>query len=485
MAFDFIRCRLAGAAVLAVAISGAASCPALSQTPAGNTLPGAPETRQQPPLEQPQDVPLNTGIWQRDRLFGDPGGLRSRLETAGFNFSLQETSEVLGNPTGGFKTGAIYEGTTLAGLQIDAGKVFGLTGGTFKASMFQIHGRGLSTNDIGNLNVVSNIEATRATRLNELWYEQVALDGAVSVRIGQQAADTEFLVSTFAGLFINSSFGWPTLAAVDLPGGGPAYPLAALGARLKAQPRDDIAVLLGVYSGSPAPAGQGDPQLRDHSGTSFVLDQGVFVIGEVQYAINSGETAAGLPGTYKLGGWYNSNTFADQRYANDGLLLADPASNGVPLPHSNNYSLYAVADQMIWREPGSKDQGIGVFARITGVGDDRNLVNAFINVGVTWKGAISGRDDDTVGLGLTTARIGDRARRFDGDVAFFSGAPYPRRSSETVLELTYQATVTQWLTLQPDFQYIFNPAGGVPSPTAPGKTIGDAAVLGLRGVVVF
>ena len=77
---------------------------------------------------------------------------------------------------------------------------------------------------------------------------------------------------------------------------------------MKVQPRDDLAILLGVYSGSPAPAGQDNT-----SGTSFVLDQGVFVIGEVQYSINAGEKATGLPGTYKLGAWYNSNAFPDQR----------------------------------------------------------------------------------------------------------------------------------------------------------------------------
>jgi porin len=485
MPFSISRSHHAGALVLAVALSGAAIGPALSQTPpVGGDLLGAPETREQQPLG-PQETETRDGIWQRDRLLGDSGGIRTRLEDAGFTFTLQETSEVLGNVSGGIKTGAIYEGATLMGLEVDTAKAIGLPGGTFNASAYQIHGRGLSLNNIGNLNTVSSIEATRATRLFELWYEQKVLGGALAVRIGQQAADTEFQISEYGGLFINASFGWPTLAAVDLPDGGPAYPLGALGVRVKAQPREDLAFLLGVYSGSPAPAGEGDPQLRNRSGTSFVLDRGVFVIGEVQYSINSGEEAAGLPGTYKLGAWYNSNAFADQRYANDGLLLANPASSGIALTRTNNYSLYAVADQLVWREAGSKDQGTGVFARVTGISNDRNLVDAFINVGVTWKGAIPGRDEDTVGLAIGLARIGARARRFDGDVAFFSGAFYPRRTSETVLELTYQAAVTPWLTLQPDFQYIFNPSGGVLSPTDPNKTIGSAAVFGLRGVVVF
>jgi porin len=104
---------------------------------------------------------------------------------------------------------------------------------------------------------------------------------------------------------------------------------------------------------------------------------------------------------------------------------------------------------------------------------------------VTWKGAIPGRKDDTVGIGLTYAKIAPRAQELDRDTAFFTGTAYPIRTAETVLEVTYQAPVTPWLTLQPDFQYIFSPAGGVPNPNNPAKRLGDAAVLGLRGVVVF
>jgi porin len=457
----------------------------LLAAPAFAEQPAEPDVRQQPPTE------VNTGdedkgsIWKRDHLLGDMFGLRSTLENHGITFTLQETSEVLGNVSGGIKTGAVYEGATFMALKVDTEKLFGLPGGTFNASAWQVHGRGLSTNNILNLNTISGIEATRATRLFELWYEQALLDDALSVRIGQQAADQEFQTSTYGGLFINASFGWPTLSAVDQPAGGPAYPLASLGVRVKAQPRDDLTFMLGFYSGNPSPKGDGNPQLLNHSGTSFVLDQGVFVIGEAQYALNGGENAAGLPGIYKVGFWYNSNQFQDQRFANDWLSLANPASSGVPLGHTNNWSWYLVADQLVWRPAGGKDQGIGVFARMSGISNDRNLVNFFVNAGATWKGAVASRPNDTVGIGIGFARIGDRARRLDGDVAFFTGTPYPIRTSETVLEVTYQAPVTPWLTLQPDFQYIFNPSGGVPNPDNPAKTIGSAAIFGLRAVVVF
>jgi porin len=484
-------CRLAVLALAALGLAGVAVVPVQAADPAEPVpQPAAPATREQQPTgpaAEPQEA-AKTGLWERDKLLGDLGGLRTRLEEAGVTLSLQEQSEVLGNPTGGIRQGAVYEGATLMGLTVDTEKAFGLSGGQFHASAWQIHGRGLTANNIGNLNVVSNVEATRATRLFELWYEQTLFDGLLSVRIGQQAADQEFIISQYAGLFINSSFGWPTLAGVTLPSGGPAYPLATPAVRVKLQPRDDFSVLVGVYNGNPAGPGTGDPQLRDPSGTSFVLDGGVFAIAELQYSRNAGKDAAGLPGTYKLGAWYNSNSFADQRLGNDYLSLADPASTGVALLRRNDWSVYAVVDQMVWHAPGAEaaDQGIGVFARVMGAPGDRNLISFFADVGVTWKGSIPGRDDDTVGLGVGYARIGSSARRLDTDYIYYGTGGYtPLRRNETVLELTYQAQVTPWLALQPDFQYVFNPGGGVVNPTNPNRRIGDAAIFGLRSTIVF
>ena len=56
-------------------------------------------------------------------------------------------------------------------------------------------------------------------------------DDKFDVKIGQQSLDQEFMVSQNASYFINTMFGWPMLPSADLPGGGPAYPLSALGVR--------------------------------------------------------------------------------------------------------------------------------------------------------------------------------------------------------------------------------------------------------------
>ncbi len=457
----------------ALLLSGAMAAPAAAQpaSPSEQPLPGAPEVRQ-----QPAQGPTGTGLLERDRLLGDLGGLRTRLEDRGVTLGVQEQSEVFGNVTGGIRTGAIYEGATLLALGIDTEKLVSFPGGKLNVSAYQIHGRGLSASNLGNLNVISGIEAPKSSRLFELWYEQSLADGKVTVRIGQQAVDQEFITSQYGALFLNAGFGWPTLPALDLPSGGPAYPLATPGVRLKVLPTGQVSVLAGVYNGDPSDNG---------AGTSFRLNKGVFVIGEAQYALNGGENAAGLPGVYKIGGWYNSNDFADQGFGYDGLSLADPGSAGAPRLRRNNWSVYAVADQLVYREPGTKDQGVGLFARAMGAPGDRNLVNFFLNAGATYKGIVPGRVNDTLGLGIGYARVSDTASQLDSDIARPSGSAFPIRRSETVLELTYQAVVAPWLTVQPDFQYVFNPGGGVPNPQAPTRAVGDAAVLGLRATIVF
>jgi porin len=62
----------------------------------------------------------------------------------------------------------------------------------------------------------------------------------------------------------------------------------------------------------------------------------------------------------------------------------------------------------------------------------------------------------------------------------------PLRNYELVVELTYQAQIIAGWTIQPDFQYIFRPGGGVVDPLNPfvGR-IPDAAVFALRTVVSF
>jgi len=52
-------------------------------------------------------------------------------------------------------------------------------------------------------------EARSTTRLFEAWFQQKLFDDRLSIRLGQLSADTEFMISPSATLFVNSTFGFP------------------------------------------------------------------------------------------------------------------------------------------------------------------------------------------------------------------------------------------------------------------------------------
>jgi porin len=437
-----------------------------------------------------QTPPAPAGFWHRSNLFGDMGGLRPWLGNYGVTIGLQETSEYLNNLSGGIKRGGAYDGLTQVGISIDTQKAFGLPGGTFNVSGLQIHGTNLTQRDLATLQTATGVEADDTTRLWELWYQQSLLGGKVDVKVGQQSLDQEFMVSQYASTFMNATFGWNVLPSVDLPAGGAAYPLSSLGVRVHVSPSDAWTVLAGVFDGNPAGNGVGDPQQLNAHGTNFNLHNGALFIGEVQYALNPAPSdpaapkPSGLPGTYKLGFWYNTQQFADQGFDTSGMSLANPASNGVPQSHRGDYSFYAVADQMVWRPSADSPQSVGVFARVMGAPGDRNLVDLAVNAGVTVKAPFKGRDNDVAGLAVGYAQIGSHAQDLASTTASFTPG-YPSHGSETVIEATYQYQVTPWWQLQADFQYVFSPGGGVPNPDNPSQRVDNEAVVGLRTNIVF
>jgi porin len=427
--------------------------------------------------------PAPDGFWQRDTMTGDWGGLRTRIEDAGIKFGLQEQSEVWGNLAGGLRRGVVYDGLTTGSVTFDLEKLAGWTGATVFANAYQIHGRGPSANLVGNLQPVSSVEATRDTKLYQLWLEQALFDGRLKLRIGQAGAD-QMMLTQYGALFLNSSFGFPALPALDLPSGAPNFPLATPFVRAQFQAAGPITLVGAVFNGDPAPQGDGDPQLRDHGGTAFRLNDHVLAVSEIWYSVNQEDGATGLPGTYKLGVWYHSGHFADQQRDSTGRSLADPASTGVARAHSTGYAAYAVVDQMVWKQPGAKDRGLAVFLEVMGAPAGFNLVNRFVEAGMNWKGPFEARQDDSFGLAVSYIGISPAKRRLGTDVIAFTGTGSPYAASETILEATYLCQVTPWLGLQPDLQVVFNPGARIPTSAAPSPLKNDV-IAGLRASITF
>jgi porin len=407
---------------------------------------------------------------------GDPSGVRKRLSDRGITYTVIYTNDVLSNVSGGNKRGTIDQGEFEEQLTVDLNKLVGWKDLTLYSNFFQIYNTGRMRRDyVGGINTIAAIEATPSIRLSELWLEQKFLDGAASFRFGQLTADNEFFGSDLSNMFLQTD--WPTIAAVNLPGGGPAYPLSTPGVRLKYDSGKEVSFLLGVFNGDPAGPCAGDPDTCNRNGLNFRLSDPAFVIGEIQFHTNQGKEDSGLARTVKIGGWTRLGLFNDQRFANDGTLLANPAGSGTPLQHRDDYGIYGVIEQQIYRlRGGGPDSGISIFGVASYSPSDRNLIDLQLDGGIIFAGLISQRPDDRFGASVVYSRFSDSVRAFDQDVIDFSGVPGVVRDYEANLELSYMAQIVPGWTVQPDLQYVWHPNGQA------GR---DAKVVGIRTTLKY
>ena len=417
-------------------------------------------------------------------LTGDWGGLRPYLERQGVVFNLNYTNDFLSNVRGGIGPGSVLIGVFQPQLDIDLQKLLGWQGGHFHTHGLVTHGPFFSQTYLGNILAVSNLEAGPVARLYSLWYEQSAFNDLLSVRLGLMSADSQFLQSKTASNFINNGISWPTFLAANLPAGGPAYPLPDPGIRVRIKPTDNLAFQAAVFSGDPS-GGDGSNQSQPlPTGTVFSFRGGTFIIAEASYLPNQGKDAKGLPGAYRIGGWWHTSPrFGDQRFDNTGQSLASATSTGIPLNHTGHQGFYGVIDQMLYRVPGTEDQGLSAFFRAGGVPNDRNLISFYADGGLLYKGLVPRRPDDKVGIAAAYARVGNNARGLDQDIGFFGNFLYPVRSGETAIEMMYQAQLAPWWMLQPELQYIIRPGGGVLNPD--GSFRPNAWVIAVRSSLNF
>jgi porin len=407
--------------------------------------------------------------WQQSNLTGNWGGLRNKLDADGFDFTSQYTSEAMGNPYGGnFGQGAIYEGLLDTAIVLDFDKMTGgaWKGASFRVSTYWTHGPSLSMQEVGDISDTSSIDALDTVRLEDLWFQQNFLDNKISLEVGQIAADSEFLISSTATIFVNGTFGANPLMTYDVePFTMPIYPLTTTGARLKLQPVDWLYFMTAIYNGDAGTQEVNNCGL--HFG--FSANTGILSFSELGFLLNQGKDDKGLPGTYKLGGWVHTANFATWE------SQAASANGTGPLQSGGvNYAVYGLADQTIWRSapnaPGDP-QSLNAFLRVGVAPSDISMVNFDIDGGLAFTGLIPGRKDDITAIGLARSAISH-------DYSNFSEATGgPAFGYEALVEGTYEFNLMPGWQLQPDLQYIFSAGANLNSP--------DALVIGLRSTITF
>ena len=436
-----------------------------SQAAAGQQ-PANPHFTQTPVSERPFGMDLI--VLPVDHLLGDWFGLRTRLEDQGITPGLTFQSNLAGNPVGGMRQGFTEADNLGLNLNFDLKKLYGLDGGTFQFSTSQRSGANLSAIDIGNTFTTQQVYGRETWQVINVAYQQKFLDDLVELRIGRIAAGDVFDVSPYDYLFMQNAIdGNPVGIFLNAPGMS-AYPNATWGAELKVQTTARTYVHGGVYNGDI----EHTHELHDH-GLDWSMRGPAFLIGEAVYQNNQlpGER---LPGNYKLGIWYDGDSYQDF-----GSKVLGPLVPGIA-PHftQGNFGFYGLFDQILVRF-GSTDEkiarGIGVTGCVQAAPDQSiSQMPLFCEAGILVRGIVQQRPRDVAGFGIiygefsSDLRNAQRlAQRVDPGVGV--------QDQETVLEWNYTFRFRNGaFFFEPDVQYIIRPGGtgNIPNALVVGAQVG-------------
>ncbi len=381
---------------------------------------------------------------ERERLTGDWGGLRTQLEARGVEPWAEYTSGFWANLDGGFDTGIRYEGFAAWGIDTNLGALgssAALADTSFHINWISYHGGQPSEDLVGAfpINFVSGLEAEDSVRFYEMVLAQDFFDGALRIEAGQLVADEDFFVSRVAENFLNASFG-------NFIGVGPVYPLAAPGVYARVRLAAGWTFRAGAYT---ADAG-------DDESSNFGFDWKISSnAGAALYSeIELNRSPLGLPGAYTLGAFGSTNDYPD--------FESGRSANGA-------YALYATIDQALLLDANGEPRLSGFVRAAFAPQDDRVSARFHVDGGLVLFGPLPGRDRDVLGVAFSFVD-------FANDYVRSQRAAGQRVSrDETVLELTYRAQLSGWLTLQPDLQLVLDPH----------FSRSDAVVLGFNAVITF
>ena len=373
-----------------------------------------------------------------------PPGLTNFLphEWNGITAEYIYTGEIFSNAHGGISTrnATGYRGNFDLVLNLDTQGMGLWDGGRFFIYAEENHGKALSTRYVGDYQFFSNIDSfprAELTQVSEYWYQHNFADDTYWFKLGKQDANANFAYIDLGGDFINSSFGFmPTIPLVS-------YPNPGLGVALFAQFNEHIQLAGGVYDAVPH-GGQW--------GFSTLGENGYLSLLHLEIKTQWG-TDEQLPNTVRVGAWHHSGDWNE--------ITTDPE----PRTFSQNYGAWTSVEQLIWKEPGEEGdaQGLGLFGQFGWAPGNRSPVSEYYGAGLTYRGLVSGRDQDLLGLGMANAIFGAQQQAVGG------------QSFETAVELFYKCYVNDYMTIQPDVQFIANPGG----------LYRDALVPGMRFEVVF
>jgi len=350
----------------------------------------------------------------------------------GYEFSAEYTADILNVVSGGLATGSEYLDNLDLELEVDVAETWNVGTGRFFIHGLYNNGTRFSEDRVGDLQVVSNIDAAKAWRLFEFWYE---FGGANwSIKSGLYDLNSEFDVNQTGGIFLNSSHGIGAEFGQTGQNGPSIFPVSSFSVRAATSFGSSsarIAVLDGV-AGDPADSTSNEIDLSN--------EDGALTVAEIE--IPYGESVRLWLGYWRYSAEFEEVDGSGFGRGNDGWYLGNESEFQLGSRTARWFVRFGQADERF------------------------NVLSGYIGLGSVIVGPIKARPTDQLGIAVASARAGDSYRDYIGQV----GARPSGR--ETTWELTYQAQVNEHFLVQPDIQYVRNPSLS--------GTLDDAWVVGCR-----
>lgn len=345
-------------------------------------------------------------------------------ETADLTGEITYTGELWQVASGGIDTGARY----LQNIDLTYGgnlDKYGLEGGSFFLYGLINNKSELSSDIIGDLQVVSNIDNGEVFRLYEAWYQHEFSN--LRAKIGLIDLNSEFNAIDTAGLFINSSHGIGPDFSQTGKNGPSIFPSTSLAMVVELTNIQNFRITAGIFGAVP-----NDPENPKNHKLS--LNEGALLVGEVNY-LTDGGLRFGL-GIYS--------------YTSKFTTIPDPS-----LSEGGNTGIYGIIEAPLTKNTKG-------WLRYGRANSRLNSLRDYIGGGLMLSQPFPERSDDKLGIAFGWARAGDD---FKQDILCPA-------QGELNIELTYHYRITERISIQPDIQYIINPGSS--------HALRDALVLGIR-----
>lgn len=283
------------------------------------------------------------------------------------------------------------------------------------------------SDDIGDVQGISNIATDEALKIYEFWYQHSFVDDSVKVLFGLHDYNSAFYSLESASLYTHPSFGiGPEAAQI-----GASIFSTTSTALLVSVERDNQYLLAAIYDGVP-----GDPDNPHGTHVQFHSDDGLFSAVELGLINESKDKVA-------VGVWQHTAEIVNPV---DGKITDD------------NTGVYFIAEKNI-------NDVAAVFIQLGQADDEVNQLEYYGGTGVTFNNFWL--EGDGLGVAVAHARNGDPYLEMNTELS----------RAETAWEFTYFAPIVEHFNTQASLYYIQNPSMD--------QTLDDALAVGARIYIDF